>query len=246
MGYEFTKKYAIETYDFDRYGKVKITSLMNALQDISTAHFNQVTQGRIENSSGIWVIVEWDFNVIAPPEKPCEIMVTTEPIYFRKFIAYRRYTIRDLSDRVLGTAISKWAYIDLELRRNTSIPKIFNALFGVEELAEKPKKIGIDPENLQKVSTNTFMSYDSDLDVNHHVNNVVYVRWAMDALNLSKKLKTSSNEAKRIKVIYKKETFEGDRINVDSYLDGDEKRTVHLLNNSLGERCVEVEFEFIN
>ena len=122
MGYEFTKKYAIETYDFDRYGKVKITSLMNVLQDISTVHFNQVTQGRIENSSGIWVIVEWDFNVIAPPEKPCEIMVTTEPIYFRKFIAYRKYTLRDQTNRILGTAISKWAYIDLELRKNTSIP----------------------------------------------------------------------------------------------------------------------------
>ena len=185
---------------------------MNFLQDISTLHFGIRTAHLSEASlPGLWVIVEWQVDLFEMPDAVMDLTVKTEPNYFRKFIAYRRYEIDDDKGKQLGQAISKWAYIDPTTRKQINIPKLLNDVFEVEENCEKPGKIEYEEMEGATLEEMTRTSVYSDIDVNHHVNNVTYIKWAIDALG-SELL--DHYQLKTLKVSFRREVFEGDRKSV--------------------------------
>ena len=214
MGQVYVKKYALNYFDFDKNYKLKPTTLMNFLQDISTLHFGVRTQHLSDAElPGLWVIVEWQVDLLELPATVMDLTVKTEPNYFRKFIAYRRYEIIDDKGKQLGTAISKWAYIDPTTRKQINIPKLLNAVFEVEENCEKPGKVDFEDMEGATLNEMTRMSVYSDIDVNHHVNNVTYIKWAIDALG-SEFL--DHYQLKTLKVAFKRELFEGEAVTVST------------------------------
>lgn len=246
MGVTFTKPYAMNYYDFDKNYRLKPVSLMNTLQDISTVHFETATAHVSSDIlEGVWVIVEWQVVMNQLPVEIEPLILTTEPSYFRKFIAYRNYLIKSPSGEVLGTAISKWAYINKTTRRQVNIPKLLNTLFQVEETVDKPEKIQMD--TLESAHTQIYhtKSVYSDIDINNHVNNVAYIRWVMDALGESFHAK---HAFKGLKVIYKKEVLIGETMTIHSQIKETEKITVssHQLYNNQEELCVQLSFEWQN
>jgi acyl-ACP thioesterase len=248
MGVTYVQEYALNTYDFDKNGKVRLTSLVNCLQDISTRHFESAVKDRYSDPLGLWVIVEWKLDIIKMPETITTIRVTTEPTYFRKFIAYRGYMIEDENGEIIGTGVSKWAYLDIGSRRQANIPAVFNEIFKVEEGAYKPERMVISVPQSETSYKAKIMSHDSDLDVNQHVNNVVYIRWALDALQLSPLAFDENWQPKTLKVNFKKEVFAHTEIDIESFVDDlslNEKRSIHRLKNNQGELSVDLEIEWI-
>lgn len=248
MGVNYVQKYSLNTYDFDKNGKVRLTSLVNCLQDISTRHFESAVRDRYSDPLGLWVIVEWKLEIIKMPQTVTTIKVTTEPTYFRKFIAYRRYKIEDENGECIGTGVSKWAYLDITSRRQANIPDAFNEIFEVEEGAYKPERMTIATAQSERSHTSKIMSYDSDLDVNQHVNNVVYIRWALDALQMSPLAFDENWQTKTLKVNFKKEVFAHTEIEIESFVDEmgiNKKRSIHHLRNHHGELSVDMEIEWI-
>lgn len=221
MGQIYEKKYALNYFDFDKNYKLKPTTLMNFLQDISTLHFGVRTAHLSETElPGLWVIVEWQVDIFEMPDSVMDLTVKTEPNYFRKFIAYRRYEIDDNKGRQLGQAISKWAYIDPMTRKQINIPKLLNDVFEVEENCEKPGKIEFEEMHGATLDEMTRTSVYSDIDVNHHVNNVTYIKWAIDALGSDL---LDHYRLKTLKVSFKREVFEGEEVIVTTEV----KETAH-------------------
>ncbi len=71
MGQVYVKKYALNYFDFDKNYKLKPTTLMNFLQDISTLHFGVRTQHLSDAElPGLWVIVEWQVDLLELLAKP--------------------------------------------------------------------------------------------------------------------------------------------------------------------------------
>ena len=212
MGQVYEKKYALNYFDFDKNYKLKPTTLMNFLQDISTLHFGVRTAHLSEAElPGLWVIVEWQVDLFEMPDTVMDLTVKTEPNYFRKFIAYRRYEIEDNKGKQLGEAISKWAYIDPLSRKQINIPKLLNHVFEVDENCKKPGKVEFEDMEGATLDEMTRTSVYSDIDVNHHVNNVTYIKWAIDALG-SELL--DRYQLKTLKVSFKREVFEGEAVTV--------------------------------
>lgn len=248
MGVAYVQEYDLNTYDFDKNGKVRLTSLVNCLQDISTRHFESAVRDRYEGPTGLWVIVEWKLDIVKMPETVMTIKVTTEPTFFRKFIAYRAYRIENENGECIGTGVSKWAYLDISSRRQANIPEVFNEIFKVEDGAYKPERMVISTPQSEISHTAKIMSYDSDLDVNQHVNNVVYIRWALDALQMSPLSFDEHWQTKTLKVNFKKEVFAHTEIEIESFVDEtgiNEKRSIHHLRNNHGELSVDMEIEWI-
>lgn len=242
MGKLFDRKYQLNYFDFDKNYKLKPTTMMNFLQDISTIHFESMTQSISEDVLiGLWVIVEWQITFEHMPKNTGDIIVGTEPTYFRKFIAYRQYEIADLLGNPIGSGISKWAYIDPVSRKQVNIPKILNEVFGVSEHAEKPNKLifqsfdNLSSDKIQRLAVYT------DIDVNKHVNNVTYIRWALDALGSDF---LDQYQLSNLKVSFKKEVFEGQMVTIESV----KKETAtgaisqHNILNEDEQSCVQVEF----
>lgn len=245
MGQRFKKNYDIHCYDFDKNAKLKPTTLMNFLQDISTIHFETQTKHLgPEVLNGLWVIVEWRVSMDEMPQEVTTLTVTTEPTYFRKFIAYRQYTIEDAFGRILGTAISKWAYIDLASRKQLNIPKVLNDVFEVAENADKPEKLTFIDLMDSEMQTMQRSSVYSDLDVNHHVNNVTYIRWAVDALGGDV---LDHYRVRELQVAFKREVFEGEQVTVSSQkkVTTDGVITEHLIKDESGQLCVQIQIGWV-
>lgn len=248
MGVTYVQEYSLNTYDFNKNGKVRLTSLVNFLQDISTRHFESAIENRFEDSLGLWVIVEWKVDIEKMPDTVMKIKVTTEPTYFRKFIAYRGYKIEGENGECIGTGVSKWAYLDVSNRRQANIPSVFNEIFQVEEGSYKPDRMTISTPQSKKTHTTKIMSYDSDLDVNQHVNNVVYIRWALDALQMSPFAFDEKWNPRTLKVNFKKEVFAHTEIEIESFVDevsSNEKRSIHRIRNNQGELSVDMEINWV-
>lgn len=241
MGQIFEKKYELHTYDFDRNGRLKPISLMNYLQDISTVHFETATAHLPEDVlCGVWVIVDWQVEIEQTPEQPMTIVVRTEPTYFRKFIAYRRYVVIDATGNRVATAISKWAYIDPEQRKQLSIPKILNTIFGVEFQAEKPPKMEMRHLSDEPVQRTERLSAYADIDVNQHVNNVSYLKWTLESIQTDF---LNAHTVKSLYLTYKKEVLEDERVKIDSKIKETDGETVsrHDIYSEGMELCVQVE-----
>ena len=213
MGAKYIKKYDIRTYDFNEFFQLRAETIMNFLQDISTMHYQEMVRLNAEiDPDGLWVIVDWDVTIHQFPVRVQTLNVITEPIYFRKFIAYRQYEIANEEGDVIVEAMSKWAYISKEQRRQTSIPNEIYRAFDVSPTALKPKKMVFSQETKHWLSQMHHQSKYSDIDVNGHVNNVAYFRWMIDAIprDIIENLRPH-----HIKIQYKKEVFQWDDVNID-------------------------------
>ena len=234
----FEKPYELHTFDFDPHKTVRLTTILNYLQDISTVHYRSLF-GK-DHDHAVWVIVEWDIHFVSPIEKIQKLTVKTKPTYFRKFIAYRAYEILDQAGKIVCTATSKWAYINYETRKQETIPQVLYERFGVPENSQKPLKLDHMDFKIECVEGMTFKSRFSDIDINQHVNNVSYLKWALDSLPYEYIKEKSPS---RLQVIYKKEVFIDETISVFTEVNGLETR--HILHNRHGQECVKIKLNWL-
>ena len=212
MGQTYVKKYEINTIDFDMNRHLRAITIINFLQDISTRHYvSALRENNLKDEDGFWVIVEWDVIIKQYPDRAQWLSVLTEPIYFRKFIAYRRYEITDESGQIIATATSKWAYMSIQKHAQTNIPAYIYEMFGVEASAEKPDRLPklFMPET-DAYSFTTRVAY-SDIDVNGHVNNGAYFHWLMDAIP---EVISEARYPKQIQIHYRNEMFNGEEVRI--------------------------------
>jgi len=216
MGVQYVKKYEIRTYDFNEFYQMRAETIMNFLQDISTVHYQETVKLHEDiDPDGLWVIVDWDVTIHKFPNCVQTLNVLTEPIYFRKFIAYRRYQITNEAGEVIVEAISKWAYISKTQRRQASIPIAVYHVFEVSPEAPRPEKIVFSQEIKHWLAQSHHQAKYSDIDVNGHVNNVAYFKWMMDAVPREV---IENFRPHRIKIQYKKEVFQWDEVAIDIWV----------------------------
>ncbi|OJV66709.1 MAG: hypothetical protein BGO41_04605 [Clostridiales bacterium 38-18] len=246
MGLKYEREYQLNYFDFDKNYQIKPATLMNFLQDISTRHFEEATREvPCGDLPGIWVIVEWDIKKSDVQLKAGMIKVVTEPIYFRKFIAYRCYEVYNHENELVLTGYSKWAYIDSDNRKQVNIPRFLNTLFHVEADAEKPEKLSFnDLSEIESYSERNLQAVYTDLDVNKHVNNITYIRWAIDSLGSAY---MDGHKFSELKVAFKREVFEDQRIKVLTKIKETATETVseHLICDHDDQLLVQVVFSFI-
>lgn len=217
MGHQYVKNYVINTIDFDENRHLRAITIINFLQDISTCHYNwALAQNQVEDDDGLWVIVEWDVEIVRYPSRTQTLSVMTEPVYFRKFIGHRRYEIKNDQGELLVRGMSKWAYMSASKRAQANIPKEIYSLFGVDEKAEKPPKLVKVKIPDVKASIDRHRVAYSDIDVNGHVNNGAYVHWLMDAIPSEFE---KARYPKRLQVHYRNEMFINEEAVIEVYPD---------------------------
>ncbi len=244
MNRRYAYEYTLKTCDFDAFKHLKPTALLYHLQDISTRHFESVIGKRDE---GFWVIVAWDIEVYTLKVGLEKVKVITEPLFFRKFVAYRRYEVYAEDGRLIASGTSKWAYLHKTTRAPQTIPKAFSERFGIEEHV-KPKAYKVVKPDAQAViaSNHHFNIVYSDIDINQHVNNVVYLRWAIDALMHLTYEDFHTKSLCGLHIRYQKEMHENSRPSVSTQMHalGQRQGVYQVVANERGETCVEISTEW--
>jgi acyl-ACP thioesterase len=142
------------------------------------------------------------------PEYGETVKVTTWPSSRSTLFVTRDFEMTDPSGSLIAVATTSWAVLDLSSKRPVGISKVVPEAFVMNRhviesgFSQMPKLDSFET----RVEIPVMLR---DLDLNEHVNHIVYVQWALEAIPLHI-LQTKSPRS--IEVSYRAEARFGDRI----------------------------------
>lgn len=221
----FCYTYEMYSPDLTPESNLKLTSLMGYLQDISTRHYRALAGEK--DTEALWVIVSWDIKIHRDVHGLQRIRVETMPVYFRRFLAIRAYKVFDEAGELVAEGYSKWAVIHRETHQPHPVSDEFYEMFGIDKHNQQMPKLDAPTPPDSGLETEEMFGRDyvpvvQDIDLNHHVNNIAYIRWALDCVN-TEFLRDRSVAS--LLVSYKKEGMEGEQVRIESQKNARSLRT---------------------
>ena len=222
----------------DRFGKIKLESIINYFQDCAMVHSESLGRGisAMDSAAGYWFLYFWQIDILRAPVLFENITVVTNPYDFKGFFGYRNFQILAENGDVLVQANSIWVYLETASGLPGRIPKEEKEAYytGIPALnMEYTDRKIIIPEKL--VEYPEVPVYNNQLDVNQHMNNCEYVKTFLRVTSLEKL-------PSRLRVEYKVSAKEGTVFHPFVYLD--DKKCVTDLRDQDGTAYAAVEYTF--
>ena len=205
--------YSIKSYDVDLNKKLKLSRLFHCFQEAAYQHASVLNLGYQDliKDNLFWVLARLKVNFVRLPEWNEKVKIKTWPKAAHRLFAYRDFQIFDEQQKNIIQATSSWLVVNVDTKRPVRINRnLDNFKPEIEEnaLDTKLKKIQI-PDNISRSEQRT-VKY-SDIDLNNHVNNAIYLDWLTDSLGIKIFEKHS---IKSIAVNFQKETGYNDNITI--------------------------------
>ncbi|SCI95713.1 Acyl-ACP thioesterase [uncultured Clostridium sp.] len=240
----FKKEYKINIFDVDSEHKCKFSSLVDFLWDVvisQSDYLGETKEGFVQNQC-IWVLLKYDITIYEYPKFRDTITVDTKVLGSKKFYGYRQNTIRNSEGKVIGEVFSTAILIDFEKRRPMRISSTQSEIYGLNgELAEVPTLDDLPKIQKEDYKKDYPVRY-SDIDSNGHVNNVKYMEMAVDTLP---RYILNEYNLFNIKVLFKKETTDGDTLHISSEVIDNESgdiTTIHNITSNNGNLLTKLQF----
>lgn len=180
---KYRESFLIGSFDTDLNGRAKLTSICNYLQEIAGKHVDVIHQGidDLKANNMAWVLSRLKVQIFETPKWKDEINIETWSVGADGLFGNREFKIYDSKDQLIGQALSSWLVINTNTKRLVRPQEIIaNMPINREDpifahtLGKLPKIT--DPNYIE----DQHIHY-SDLDIYQHVNNVKYVKWAIDS-----------------------------------------------------------------
>jgi medium-chain acyl-[acyl-carrier-protein] hydrolase len=178
--------FQIRAYEIDTRGKLTVTGLCNYMQEIAGNHARALGVGfeALLKQNMIWVLSRLYLQVDRFPSWAETIRVETWPAAADGKFAIRDFLFHTAQNEIFGRATTSWMVLDIKQRRAISLPPVVHRIQRpireralIDPFGKLPLPERVDGESKYRVRF-------SDLDLNFHVNNVSYIRWALDAVPL--------------------------------------------------------------
>lgn len=217
MSVRFEREYFLRTSDFDCYGRLRPSGIMDLFQDVAGAHAEELGCGFAEfaQKDMLWVLVRLKFEILSQPEVSSCVRVKTWPLAPTRAGFRREYFIEDINGKLLVKGASDWVIMHRELRKLMPAKDVYSIKEGFiteQAFPERLSKIhDFECENEGfKISTNF-----SDLDRNMHVNNIKYMDFVLNALNPAE-----TDSIRAVQIDYRKEVLAGTTLAVQTKREG--------------------------
>jgi acyl-ACP thioesterase len=206
--------FTVKTYECGADGNVKITALMQHLQEAAAAHAEQLGFGNnwLNSLNSYWVLSNLRLEIAGLVRWNDQVTIRTWPSGCDRLTATREFVGRDGSGRELFRAGSEWMVLDKRSGRPKNLLRLDMKLpqAGPKDTVGKLERLK-PQENYSEVEK-IRVPYSS-IDVNGHVNNTEYVRWGIDALRRAFDFKGS---IRSLQISYLSEVFEGDELDLSA------------------------------
>ena len=194
--------------EMDADGKMRLSSLMDALQDCSDAQSEALGIGYswLRARDRGWILLHWHVVIDRYPEDREDYIVETRPWKFEHFLGHRNFAIYDKEGTAIVKANSRWCFMDTQRMRpvrplpEEAGPYGVDPRLEMEYLTEKRIPLPQEMETLAPIPVTKDL-----LDLNEHVNNVKYIA-------LADRLLPRSFRTRELKVEYRNAAKEGDMI----------------------------------
>lgn len=183
---KYTQKITIPCYNADAFWSLKPASFMDFAQEAANCHATILGFGYDDliASRTAWVLSRMHVEFVDTPKWRDEVTLQTWHKGLNRLFFLRDYIMTDNEGRPRVKATSSWLVMNLDTRRLVRDPKLMDE-GGVctENVIEKPADKVSMPKDIEVELVMTHKVAYSDIDLNSHANNAVYMHWAMDAVD---------------------------------------------------------------
>lgn len=216
-GKKIKKDYFIHSFDTDYRLKMRPSRILCFFQDIAMWQSEDLGVGLkyLEEKNFAWVIVRYNIKIHKYPRYMDTVRIETYPDHNRKLYYFRKFIMYSEEGECLIEADSSWMLIDKKNETLRLMTEEMQKVYGYKD--EEYEKIEFAGISKIKESDNerTFQVRYSEIDSNLHVNNTVYLSWAIETML---KEVVVNYEINNIEVQFKKEAKYGDEITVKTLI----------------------------
>jgi acyl-ACP thioesterase len=187
-----------------------VHSLMQCIQEAAVRHAASLGWGYYDmRQKGLyWVLTNITIEISSLPQWNKNLVIRTWPSGFNRMFATRQFAGTDNDGNELFCAASEWMILDREKSRPQNIKELSLGIPVVHErVFENPPRRLKPDGNWVKCAIKEVPF--SSMDMNGHVNNTEYIRWAFAAI---RKADITVDSLSTIQVTFLSEVFENDRI----------------------------------
>lgn len=174
----WSEDYKIASYLVNLRGRAGLYAILNLIQDVGWLHAQHL-EVKLEKNRG-WVFTRQKLKMADWPAWNETVTIRTWVRPPRESFLFRDYELF-VGDRKIGECTSTFTVMDMETRRVAL--QDWSGVHGVwredGHLPHLPEKIVFSPD---VDALAQFQVRNSDIDLNHHVNNTKYAQWVLDAL----------------------------------------------------------------
>lgn len=226
----FSKRYSFRYCDLDESKNIKISTVMELLEDISISHSGNAgfPIKKLYAHSRAFLLQGWRIRFKEPLISEADAEVKTGILKIRRVEAVRKYEIWQ-ENRLKTEATAVWFMVDTDEMKIVDIPeKLKSAYESVNEPDNSLPFIKIRNIKNLKLLGETKVAR-RDIDTNGHMNNVKSAEAALEFL-------PPDMSICELQVTYRKELFRGSPVSIYAYVGRDEYGAE--LKNDSGESCV--------
>ena len=210
MGLTYQMKTKIPFDMSDMNGHIKLPDIILLSLQVSGSQSAQLgvsDKEILERYNLVWIITEYDIDVIRLPRFAEEITIETEALSYNRLFCYRRFTIYDESGQAIIQMLATFALMDRDSRKVHNVEAEMVAPYQ----SEFSKKIIRGPKymDLENPSSKDYHVRFYDLDMNGHVNNSKYLDWIFEVMGAEF---LTNHIPKKINLKYVKEVRPGGMI----------------------------------
>ena len=207
----YTQEFKIADIHVDRYGKLKLSTLLYFAQEVAGRHFDRIamTYDQLAAKGMFWAIIRQRVAITRLPMSGETIRVETWPMPNTRVAFPRHVAAYDEKGNELFRCISLWVLMDLESRSMILPGKSGILLPGTTSGNELPPPASLPAKQLLNHRSRTVCF--TDLDRNGHMNNTRYLDWIDDLLP---SLYHRDHSIREFLVCYLSEAIEGQTLNM--------------------------------
>lgn len=189
--------------------RMTIPAILDCFQDaaIFESENGRITMEYLYNRHIVWMLSSWQIVIDRRPRLNERIKITTSPYDFKGFLGYRNFTLTGGEDDMIVRAASIWTLVDIEKHCPVKLtPEMQDAYEMAPKIAMEyaPRKIVLLGEGEEQEH---FKVRKYQIDSNQHMNNVEYVRLAMEMI-------PEEVTIRELRVEYRKAALFGDEVTV--------------------------------
>ncbi len=217
--------------DTDFLGHLKLPALLQMLQEAATEHAENLGLGFKEMKAQNlgWALSKLIVDINRVPRWGERVYIKTWPSFRERITTYREFSATDIDGNPLFSARSQWLVFDTSARKLARMDRLHQwSLFpetANETNFDSPFE-KISNQNSENIKHSKFFARSDDIDLNGHVNNAVFLIWAIESL--PENIYTSFFP-KRLKISFLEEVLPHTEVRALCELDG-QKTITSLLN----------------
>jgi len=156
---------------------------LDAMQEAAGRHAGRLGWGleTLMANGQTWVLARYHVRLLRLPSSGERIWVRTWPAGKRKLYGLRDFQIIDASGAELLRAASAFLLLNLKSRRPGRLDHLLPGYKPPAERAIADDFSAPLPKAESGDSPRSFRAQSADIDINEHVNNTVYLEWALSA-----------------------------------------------------------------